>query len=102
MRSAICSRSQIDPAALLPNDSEAYGFDNIADVLGTDPSLMDRYLSAAWKVTSAAIGDVSMAPAVSTYRVPRIARKPITSRACRSVRAAGSSSATISRSTAST
>jgi hypothetical protein len=61
---------EINPAALLPNDSEAYGFDNIADVLGTDPSLMDRYLSAAWKVTSAAIGDTDIAPSVSTYRVP--------------------------------
>ena len=60
----------INPAAFLPNDSEAYGFDNIADVLGTDPSLMDRYLSAAWKVTSAAIGDTDIAPSVSTYRVP--------------------------------
>ena len=34
----------IDASAYLPNDSEAYGFDNIADVLGTDPSLLDRYL----------------------------------------------------------
>jgi hypothetical protein len=61
---------EIDPATLLPNDSEAYGFDNIADVLGTDPSLMDRYLSAAWKITSAAIGDVNVASAVATYKVP--------------------------------
>jgi hypothetical protein len=61
---------QIDASAYLPNDSEAYGFDNIADVLGTDPSLMDRYLSAAWKVTSAAIGDTDIAAAVATYRVP--------------------------------
>jgi hypothetical protein len=61
---------EVDAGALLPNDSEAYGFDNIADVLGTDPSLMDRYLSAAWKITSAAMGDTAIAPAVSTYRVP--------------------------------
>ena len=60
----------VDATAYLPNDSEAYGFDNIADVLGTDPSLMDRYLSAAWKITSAAMGDLNLAPAVSTYRVP--------------------------------
>jgi hypothetical protein len=60
----------IDASAYLPNDSEAYGFDNIADVLGTDPSLMDRYLSAAWKITSAAMGDTNLAPAVATYRVP--------------------------------
>jgi hypothetical protein len=61
---------EINANALLPNDSEAYGFDNIADVLGTDPSLMDRYLSAAWKITSAAIGDTDLAPSVVTYRVP--------------------------------
>jgi hypothetical protein len=61
---------KINPSAVLPNDSEAYGFDNIADVLGTDPSLMDRYLSAAWKITSAAMGDTDIAPAVATYRVP--------------------------------
>jgi hypothetical protein len=60
----------IDASAYLPNDSEAYGFDNIADVLGTDPSLLDRYLSAAWKITSAAMGDLGLAPAVATYRVP--------------------------------
>jgi uncharacterized protein DUF1592/uncharacterized protein DUF1588/uncharacterized protein DUF1595/uncharacterized protein DUF1585/uncharacterized protein DUF1587 len=60
----------IDASAYLPNDSEAYGFDNIADVLGTDPSLLDRYLSAAWKITSAAMGDSDLAPAVATYRVP--------------------------------
>jgi len=60
----------IDATTYLPNDSEAYGFDNIADVLGTDPSLMDRYLSAAWKITSAAMGDLGLAPSVSTYRVP--------------------------------
>jgi len=60
----------IDASAYLPNDSEAYGFDNIADVLGTDPSLMDRYLTAAWKVTSAAMGDTHVAAAVTTYRVP--------------------------------
>jgi hypothetical protein len=70
---------EIDATAYLPNDSEAYGFDNIADVLGTDPSLMDRYLSAAWKITSAALGDTDIAPAVSTYRVPpdRSQRDPV-------------------------
>ncbi len=60
---------EIDAASLLPNDSAAYGFDNIADVLGTDPSLIDRYLAAAWKVTSIAIGDTSITPTVTNYRV---------------------------------
>ncbi|WP_428096438.1 DUF1592 domain-containing protein [Candidatus Rariloculus sp.] len=61
---------KIDSTAMLPNDSEAYGFDNIADVLGTDPSLMDRYLAAAWKIASAAVGATDITPAVTTYRVP--------------------------------
>ena len=60
----------IDVTELLPGDSEAYGFDNIADVLGTDPSLMDRYVSAAWKITSAAMGDPEVASTVTTYTIP--------------------------------
>ena len=60
----------IDVTELLPGDSEAYGFDNIADVLGTDPSLMDRYVSAAWKITSAAMGDPNSPSTVSTYSIP--------------------------------
>jgi hypothetical protein len=61
---------EIDVANLLPADSEAYGFDNIADVLGTDPSLMDRYVSAAWKITSAAMGDPDVPSTVATYTIP--------------------------------
>lgn len=61
---------EIDVTQLLPSDPERYGFDNIAEMLRTDPSLMNRYLAAAWKVTSAAIGDTSAAPSVQTYRIP--------------------------------
>src|SRR5262245_45906230 len=39
----------IDITQFLPPDPEAYGFDNIADSLGTSPALMERYLSVAWK-----------------------------------------------------
>ena len=39
----------VDVASLLPPDDSAYGFDNIADVLGVSPSLLERYLSAARK-----------------------------------------------------
>ncbi len=57
---------EIDVAEFLPPDVDAFGFDNIAQVMGTSPALMDRYLSAAWKITGAAIGDVSMSPTFFT------------------------------------
>lgn len=60
---------EVDVAKLLPPDVDAFGFDNIAEVLGTSPSLMDRYLTAAWKISSQAAGDPNMTPTVETYRV---------------------------------
>jgi hypothetical protein len=59
----------IDAAALLPPDDESSGFDNIADVLRMSPSLMERYLSASWNISRLAVGNTSIAPATSTYRV---------------------------------
>jgi hypothetical protein len=59
----------VDAAALLPPDDSAYGFDNVSDVLGVSPSLQERYLSAARKISALAIGDPEMAPRASTYRV---------------------------------
>ena len=43
---------QIDVSAMLPPDEEAFGFDNNASVLNVSTSLMDRYLSAAWKISA--------------------------------------------------
>lgn len=61
---------EIDVAEFLPADDEAYGFDNIADVLRVSPSLLEQYLSASRKISSLAIGDPE-APRISTvYRVP--------------------------------
>jgi hypothetical protein len=59
----------IDPAALLPPDDSVQGFDNIADVLGTSPVLLERYISAAAKVSATAVGDPDIDPVVQTYRV---------------------------------
>src|SRR5204863_459934 len=59
----------VDPAALLPPDDESSGFDNIADVLTLSPSLMERYLSAAWNISRTAAGNLNIAPATSVYRV---------------------------------
>ncbi|MBI2150963.1 MAG: DUF1592 domain-containing protein, partial [Acidobacteria bacterium] len=60
---------EVDVTAYLPADYEAYGFDNIADVLGISPSLMERYLSAAWKITDLAIGSPNITPTLETFRV---------------------------------
>jgi hypothetical protein len=60
---------EVDVTSLLPPDEEAYGFDNIADVLGVSPSLMERYLSAAWKISSQVVGSVKITPSLETFRV---------------------------------
>src|SRR5712675_347596 len=54
---------EIDPAGLLPPDDAAYGFDNIADALGISPVLLERYLTAAGKIGSLAVGDPTSGPA---------------------------------------
>ncbi len=56
-------------AALLPPDDSSYGFDNIADVLGMSPVLLDRYLAAADKISAVALGDSEIGPGSDTYRV---------------------------------
>ena len=55
---------------LLPADDASYGFDNIADALGTSPTLIERYLSAAQKISRLAIGDASTPVIVDTYKIP--------------------------------
>jgi hypothetical protein len=60
---------EIDPAALLPADDSAYGFDNVADVLGVSPVLLERYMSAAGKVSALAVGDPEIGEASETFRV---------------------------------
>jgi hypothetical protein len=60
---------EVDAASLLPPDDESSGFDNIADVLNVPPSLMERYLSASWNISRAAVGNPNIAPSMVTYRV---------------------------------
>ncbi len=58
----------IDPTPLLPADDESYGFDNIADVLKTSPSLLQRYMSASWNISRLAMGNSSITADTRTYR----------------------------------
>jgi mono/diheme cytochrome c family protein len=59
----------IDPAPLLPADDSSAGFDNIADVLGLSPVLIESYLSAAGQISALAIGDPRTPPIGEVYRV---------------------------------
>jgi hypothetical protein len=59
----------VDPATLLPADDSSNGFDNIADVLGVSPALLERYVSAAAKISRLAVGDPETAPTDVTYTV---------------------------------
>src|SRR5580704_6634379 len=52
----------IDAANLLPADDSSEGFDNIADVLGVSPALLERYVAAAAKISRVAIGDPDTSP----------------------------------------
>ncbi len=60
---------EVDPATLLPADDSSNGFDNIANVLGVSPALLERYVSAAAKISRLAVGDPETAPTDVTYTV---------------------------------
>jgi len=59
----------IDVDDLLPADDSSFGFDNIS-VTGLSPTLMERYLSAAQKVSRLAIGSTVRAPLSRVINVP--------------------------------
>ena len=66
---------EIDGEALLPSDMAGFGFDNNAEVLAMTPALMDRYITAATKVSRLAVGTLENRPAIRTYRLPNAARQ---------------------------
>jgi mono/diheme cytochrome c family protein len=67
----------VRPGEWLPVDDSGYGFDNIAEVLSTSPALLDRYMSAALKVSRLAVGDLSVKPAEQIYEAKRDPNKGI-------------------------
>jgi mono/diheme cytochrome c family protein len=60
---------EVDVAEMLPADDTGYGFDNIGDVLQVSPLLMERYLSAAGRISRLAVGDPTMPTAYQTYPI---------------------------------
>ena len=60
----------IDVSAMLPADDVSYGFDNIAGVQRMSPTLMERYLAAAEKISGIAVGASARAATTDTFLVP--------------------------------
>jgi len=60
----------IDASTLLPADDSSEGFDNIADALGVSPALVERYTSAASKISRWAVGNMLTSNFTVTYRAP--------------------------------
>ena len=59
----------IDAASLLPPDESGYGFDNVT-VGDLPPTLLDRYISAAQKVSRLAIGSTQTSLLADVVRLP--------------------------------
>ena len=63
----------VDIEALLPpDDADAEGFDNNAEVLSVSTTLMERYLTAARRISQLALGDPELASRSSSYQVPEL------------------------------
>jgi mono/diheme cytochrome c family protein len=58
---------EVDVVSLLPADDSSYGFDNVT-VGGLSPTLLDRYVSAAEKISRVAVGRPSRSPGGETIR----------------------------------
>jgi len=58
----------VDVTSLLPADEASYGFDNVT-VGDLSPTLLDRYISTAEKISRVAIGRPSVSPDGDTIRI---------------------------------
>lgn len=60
----------VDVASLLPGEGYSNeGFDNDSAALGVSPSLMERYVSAAWKISGLAVGSMKANTTVNVFKV---------------------------------
>src|SRR5919198_2097581 len=59
----------IDAASLLPPDDSGHGFDNVT-VGDLSPTLLDRYISAAQKISRLALGSAEPTPQSDIIRLP--------------------------------
>ncbi len=61
----------VDIAAFLPPDTLSAGFDNVADVQGLSPTVLEGYLRAASQISRLAVGDREASASAATYKVGR-------------------------------
>jgi hypothetical protein len=70
-RNAISDLLALDvDVSALPADDATYGFDNIADALGTSPLLLESYVTIARKISRTAIGSPAVPATTTTYSTP--------------------------------
>jgi len=62
---------EVDIAAFLPPDTLSAGFDNVADVQGLSPTVLEGYLRAASQISRLAVGDREATASAATYKVGR-------------------------------
>ena len=60
---------EMDISLLLPADDIGEGFDNMADALFVSPTLIERYLGAARKISRLAIADAAIPRMIDTYQM---------------------------------
>ncbi|HEY2383778.1 MAG TPA: DUF1592 domain-containing protein [Terriglobia bacterium] len=61
----------VDVTSLLPSDNADFGFDNIAAALKTSPILLERYVTAAQRISTLAVGNPKAAPGTAEYPISR-------------------------------
>ena len=59
----------VDVSSLLPSDESSHGFDNVT-VGDLSPTLLERYLSAAQKISRLAVGSSARSPGGDTVTLP--------------------------------
>ena len=60
----------VDAQPALPSDDSREGFDNIAEVLSVSPTLLERYLGTARRISQLAVGDPAPETLVQRYDIP--------------------------------
>ena len=61
----------VDCSKDMPADDTGYGCDNIADVLTVSPTLMDRYITVAGRISRMATGQGSRKVITTDYKIPK-------------------------------
>jgi mono/diheme cytochrome c family protein len=60
---------EVDATSLVASDETSFGFDNIAGVLKISPVTMERYATAAQKISRLALGSLNIPPSEMTIRL---------------------------------